>query len=302
VSGFSLVFGSDFPYFSPKTEISSSRVWGLLRGFALQASLAKHRKPESLPTAEISGVWAYIPDFGCGGAVLDHPHRPKEPGAEGDYYGNVQKEATFRTMWQVNAEAKEPGQPGRAKIACRKISEDEPFATVHAEIDFSADLIAFSESASHGGALEAKVVAVAKRHSSQPFTMRNLTDSVTGGHATCASRQTDSSSAASSGRPDRRNAAGRSCFIGISARTHSRTHSKSAESASQRESASPKGGTHSLSTLGTLECVRVRPSASGTHSPGKLGVRRFLPSLPRRLYGRRPGDGRRFACDAGLRQ
>jgi len=109
--------------------------------------------------------------------------KPQEPGAEGDYYGNVQKEATFRTMWQVNAEAKEPGQPGRAKIACRKISEDEPFATVHAEIDFSADLIAFSESASdsasHGGALEAKVVAVAKRHGSQPF-MRNLTDSVTG--------------------------------------------------------------------------------------------------------------------------
>jgi hypothetical protein len=109
---------------------------------------------------------------------------PKNPAPRATNYGNVQKEATFRTMWQVNAEAKEPGQPGRAKIACRKISEDEPFATVHAEIDFSADLIAFSESASdsasHGGALEAKVVAVAKRHGSQPFTMRNLTDSVTG--------------------------------------------------------------------------------------------------------------------------
>jgi hypothetical protein len=34
---------------------------GLLRGFALQTSLAKHRKPESLPTAEFSAVWAYTP-------------------------------------------------------------------------------------------------------------------------------------------------------------------------------------------------------------------------------------------------
>jgi hypothetical protein len=36
----------------------------LLRGFTIPTGDAKHRKPESLPSAEISAVWAYTPYIG----------------------------------------------------------------------------------------------------------------------------------------------------------------------------------------------------------------------------------------------
>lgn len=121
---------------------------------------------------------------GCGGAVLDHPHRPKEVGSEGDYFGSIQKEAAFRTMWQVNAEAKEPGQPGRTKIACRKISEGEPFALVRAAIDFSDDRIAFSTSDNateqSGGSTKVRtaVLAWAKKRGPVPFSKQNAKDAI----------------------------------------------------------------------------------------------------------------------------
>lgn len=122
---------------------------------------------------------------GCGGAVLDHPHRPKEVGAEGDYFGSIQKEAAFRTMWQVNAEAKEPGQPGRTKIACRKISEGEPFSVIRATIDFSGERIAFSVVDATGRtdistSLRDTIIAWAKKRGALTFSKQNIKDSISG--------------------------------------------------------------------------------------------------------------------------
>jgi hypothetical protein len=162
---------------------------GYRGGFVIIDCLAAiYNPPDGDPAAAmrtfVDGLRNDYANFDCGGGVLDHPHRPKEPGAEGDYYGNVQKEAAFRTMWQVNAEAKVKGEPGRAKVACRKISEGEPFTTVHAAIDFSADLIAFSATdaatvAANHQALEKRMIEWAGL-SKHTFTCHNIETSLLG--------------------------------------------------------------------------------------------------------------------------
>jgi hypothetical protein len=81
--------------------------------------------------------------YGCGGIVVDHPHRPKEKGEAGDYYGSIQKEATFRTIWSVTAEPADATPIRRVSIACRKLSEGQPFEPVSAVVDFSEDWIRF---------------------------------------------------------------------------------------------------------------------------------------------------------------
>jgi hypothetical protein len=115
--------------------------------------------------------------------VLDHPHRPKEVGGEGDYFGSIQKEAAFRTMWQVNAEAKEPGQPGRTKISCRKISEGEPFSVTRATVDFSGECISFSaddapEQSGGSPKVRTAVLAWAKKRGPVPFSKQNVKDAI----------------------------------------------------------------------------------------------------------------------------
>ena len=93
----------------------------------------------------IDGVRADYAKFGCGGVIIDHPHRPKERGELGDYHGSVQKEAAFRTMWSVAAETAEPSQTSRrTKISCRKLSEGQPFAPVHVTIEFADERVTFT--------------------------------------------------------------------------------------------------------------------------------------------------------------
>ena len=89
-------------------------------------------------------------------------------------------------MWQVNAEAKEPGQPGRTKISCRKISEGEPFSLIRTTIDFSADCVAFStddmapEQSGVSSKVRTAVIAWAKNRGALPFSKQNVKDAVSG--------------------------------------------------------------------------------------------------------------------------
>jgi hypothetical protein len=80
---------------------------------------------------------ALYQEFGCNGFIVDHPHRPRDGAAHGDYYGSIQKEATARIMWQLTPLS--PGEPGvaRAKIACRKLSEAEPFPPFVVRLNFN---------------------------------------------------------------------------------------------------------------------------------------------------------------------
>jgi hypothetical protein len=86
-------------------------------------------------------VRALYQEFGCNGLVLDHPHRPREGQGVGDYYGSVQKEAAVRTMWQVDSLPSDDRSVARAKISCRKMSEDEKFEPIIARVDFRGDPI-----------------------------------------------------------------------------------------------------------------------------------------------------------------
>jgi hypothetical protein len=130
----------------------------------------------------LEAVQAEYAEFDCGGILADHPHRPKEPGTLGDYYGNIQKEATIRCMWSISA-TKTPGSAQvHATIACRKMNEGTDFAAVHSIVDFSETIVRFSagESTPNHNPLEAKILDWAKRRGPEPFTMQNVDDSVTG--------------------------------------------------------------------------------------------------------------------------
>ncbi len=85
----------------------------------------------------------------CNGIVLDHPHRPKD-GAPGDYYGSIQKEASFRTMWLVQALPIEDKSTRSLKITCRKMNDGERFLPFVVKIVFSSAAITFT----HEGELE----------------------------------------------------------------------------------------------------------------------------------------------------
>ena len=79
-------------------------------------------------------------EFGCNGFLIDHPHRPRDGAAHGDYYGSIQKEAAARIMWQVTPLRSAQGI-SRAKVACRKMSECELFKTFEFSVDFRDSLV-----------------------------------------------------------------------------------------------------------------------------------------------------------------
>ena len=85
----------------------------------------------------------------CNGIVLDHPHRPKD-GVPGDYYGSIQKEASFRTMWLVQALPIEDKSTRSLKVTCRKMNDGERFLPFVVKIVFSSAAISFT----HEGELE----------------------------------------------------------------------------------------------------------------------------------------------------
>jgi hypothetical protein len=106
---------------------------------------------------DIRGLYA---EFGCNGLLLDHPHRPRDGAAFGDYYGSAQKEAAARVMWHVTPLPSTGGNVARAKITCRKMSEAEPFAPFVVQVTFSDESVAFT----YNGALDesAEVAVEAK--------------------------------------------------------------------------------------------------------------------------------------------
>jgi hypothetical protein len=85
----------------------------------------------------------------CNGIVLDHPHRPKD-GVPGDYYGSIQKEASFRSMWLVQSLPIEDKSTRSLKVTCRKMNDGERFLPFVVKIVFSSDAITFT----HEGELE----------------------------------------------------------------------------------------------------------------------------------------------------
>jgi hypothetical protein len=134
--------------------------------------------------AFVDALRAIYTEFDCGGLVIDHPHRPKEVGALGDYSGSIQKEAGFRNMWHIVADPPVEGQPRNAKIICRKLSEGEAFAGVRAEIDFSNHRVSFTAPGSgdpeaRENTLEAKIIEWAARQTNQ-FSKRSITDAIHG--------------------------------------------------------------------------------------------------------------------------
>ena len=118
-------------------------------------------------------------EFQCGGLIIDHPHRPKEKGEAGDYYGNIQKEAGFRVMWAIVAEAPVPGQLRTTRISCRKLSEGDPFAVVQVAVDFQNPRIAFSAVSSENNpttrpsAIKARLIEWADRQKTA-FSMTRM--------------------------------------------------------------------------------------------------------------------------------
>jgi len=134
-------------------------------------------------------------EFGCGGAVIDHPHRPKERGELGDYYGSVQKEAAFRTMWVVTAEPPDDSPIRRVRIACRKMSEGPPFAPISAVVDFSGPIVSFSASTvapidTRDAALDAKITEWA-RSRAETFSRTSVEQSIRGHRTTDVRRRFD---------------------------------------------------------------------------------------------------------------
>jgi hypothetical protein len=76
--------------------------------------------------------------YDANGAIVDHPHRPKE--GVSDYYGSIQKEATLRTMWKISRIDERDGCCS-VKIECRKQSEAERFKPFVASADFRSPLV-----------------------------------------------------------------------------------------------------------------------------------------------------------------
>ena len=87
---------------------------------------------------------ALYQEFECNGLILDHPHRPRDGEAFGDYYGSAQKEAAVRVMWQVTPLPSGEGNIARAKVTCRKMSEDERFEPFVVRINFADQLVALT--------------------------------------------------------------------------------------------------------------------------------------------------------------
>jgi hypothetical protein len=95
----------------------------------------------------VDGLRALYKEHGCGGMVLDHPHRPREAGKPGDYYGSIQKEAAFRIMWTIEPEPVDLERDRalrNAKILCRKLSEGEFFPPIRTEVNFADPRLAFT--------------------------------------------------------------------------------------------------------------------------------------------------------------
>jgi len=84
---------------------------------------------------------ALYQEFDCNGFIVDHPHRPRDGAMHGDYYGSIQKEAAARIMWQLTPLPSSEQGVARAKIACRKMSEAEPFPPFIVRLDFNAENI-----------------------------------------------------------------------------------------------------------------------------------------------------------------
>jgi hypothetical protein len=82
--------------------------------------------------------------YNSNGFILDHPHRPQGGEPFGDYYGSQQKEAAIRVMWWVTPLASDETNVARAKITCRKLSEDEKFEPFIVRINFTADRVALT--------------------------------------------------------------------------------------------------------------------------------------------------------------
>ena len=95
---------------------------------------------------------ALYQEFDCNGIIIDHPHRPKDGAAHGDYYGNIQKEATARIMWHAMPLPNSEQHVTRATIACRKMSESELFKPFVARFDFDGELVVATYDGSVGEA------------------------------------------------------------------------------------------------------------------------------------------------------
>ena len=141
----------------------------------------------------VDGLRAIYAEHNCGGLIIDHPHRPKERGELGDYHGSIQKEAAFRTMWSVVAEAPANGETERRiKIACRKMSEGASFAPITVDLKFGdrvtvSRLSAADSSETVASIVEMKILEWA-RVQTTPFSRRNVEDRVRG-HATTLVRE-----------------------------------------------------------------------------------------------------------------
>jgi hypothetical protein len=80
-------------------------------------------------------------EFNASGIIIDHPHRPRDGAEHGDFYGSVQKAATARIMFNVTPLPRSEQGVERAKIACRKMSEAEPFEPFVARLDFNGEIV-----------------------------------------------------------------------------------------------------------------------------------------------------------------
>jgi hypothetical protein len=86
---------------------------------------------------------ALYEEFGCNGAIVDHPRRSSD-GQPPEYYGSIQKEATFRAMWMVAPIKTDDPRLKKAKITCRKMNEEEHFAPFVASVRFANDRVTFA--------------------------------------------------------------------------------------------------------------------------------------------------------------
>ncbi len=133
-------------------------------------------------------------EYEANGVVVDHPRRP---GIDGkiDFYGGIQKLATTRVMWKIEAARAEhrldmegrpiPNTTKRATISCEKFNEGDSFAPVVYEIDFAPDVWSFNlpevdvKAPQDNG--EATLITWAHAQKHNPFTVTRAIESTTGG-------------------------------------------------------------------------------------------------------------------------
>lgn len=143
----------------------------------------------------VDGLRALYAEHGCGGVIIDHPHRPKERGEPGDYHGSIQKEAAFRSMAAITAEPiGEDTSLRRVRITCRKMSEGAPFAPIDVEIEFGRRVtirrLAVVDVTNRESIIEAKILDWAQRQTTA-FTRRTVAEKVRGQAATATRKAFD---------------------------------------------------------------------------------------------------------------